>query len=54
MIGYVVFSGDISIYNGRGNGYGGMVQPSQEHVAPCVKGVDWGMGLKGLRMVAAF
>ena len=21
--------------------YGGMVQPSQQHVAPCVKGVEW-------------
>ena len=22
--------------------YGGMVQPSQQHVAPCVKDVEWG------------
>ena len=34
--------------------YRGMVQPSQQHVAPCVKGVEWGLGTKGLRMVAAF
>ena len=23
--------------------YGGMVQPSQQHLAPCVKGVEWGL-----------
>ena len=34
--------------------YGGMVQPSQQHVAPCVKGVEWGLGTRGLRMLAAF
>ena len=34
--------------------YGGMVQPSRRHVAPCVKGVEWGLGTRGLRMVAAF
>ena len=34
--------------------YGGMVQPSQQHVAPCVKGVEWGFGTRGLRIVAAF
>jgi len=34
--------------------YGGMVQPSQKHLAPCVKGVEWGFGTRGLRMVAAF
>ena len=33
--------------------YGGMVQPSQQHVTPCVKGVKWGLGTRGLRMVAA-
>ena len=26
--------------------YGGMVQPSQQHVGPCVKGVDWGLGTR--------
>ena len=31
-----------------------MVQLSQQHDAPCVKGVDWGLGTRGLRMVAAF
>ena len=24
--------------------YGVMVQTSQKHVAPCVKGVEWGLG----------
>ena len=27
----------------RNGDYGGMVQPSQQHVAPCVKGVEWGL-----------
>jgi len=31
-----------------------MVQPSQQHVAPCVKGVEWVLGMRGLRIVAAF
>ena len=31
-----------------------MVQPSQQHVAPCVKGVEWVLGTRGLRMMAAF
>ena len=34
--------------------HGGMVQPSQQHVAPCVKVVEWGLGTRGLRIVAAF
>ena len=34
--------------------YGGMVQLSQQHVAPCVKGAAWGLCTRGLRMVAAF
>ena len=34
--------------------YGGMVQANQQHVAPCVKGVEWGLGTRGLIMVAAF
>ena len=34
--------------------YGGMVQPSQHHVAPYVKQIEWGLGTKALRMVAAF
>ena len=34
--------------------YGGMVQPSQQHVALCVKGVKWKLGTRGLRMEAAF
>ena len=32
--------------------YGGMVEPSQQHVAPCVKTVEWGMGTRCLRIVA--
>ena len=34
--------------------YGGMVQPSQQHVASCVKMVEWGLGTRGLIIVAAF
>ena len=30
--------------------YGGMVQPNQQHVAPCVKVVEWGFDTRGLRM----
>ena len=30
------------------------MQPSQQHVAPCVKGVESGLSTRGLRMVAAF
>ena len=29
----------------------GMVQPSQQHVAPCVKGVEWGLDTRGFRIV---
>ena len=32
----------------------GMVQPSQQHVAPCVEGFEWGLGTRGLRTVAVF
>ena len=32
----------------------GMVQTSQQHVSPIVKGVVWGLGARGLKMVAAF
>ena len=32
----------------------GMVQPSQPHVAPCVRAVKWRLGTRGLRMLAAF
>ena len=34
--------------------YRRMVQLSQQHVAPCLKRVEWGLGTKGLRMVVAF
>ena len=27
--------------------YGGMVQPSQQHVASCVNVVEWGFGTRG-------
>ena len=26
------------------------MQPSQQHVAPCVEGVEWGLGTRGLRI----
>ena len=32
----------------------GMVQPNEQHVAPCVKEVEWGLGTRGLRIVGAF
>ena len=31
-----------------------MGQSSQQHVARCVEGVEWGLGTRDLRMVAAF
>ena len=34
--------------------YGEMVQPSQQYVAPCVKGFEWELNTRGLRIVAAF
>ena len=34
--------------------YGEMVQPSQQHVAPWVKGAECGLDTRGLRIVAAF
>ena len=30
------------------------MQPSQQHVAPCVKVVEWEFGTRGLRLLAAF
>ena len=27
--------------------YDGMVEPRQQHVAPCVKVVEWGFGTRG-------
>ena len=27
--------------------YGGMMQPSQQHTASCVRGVEWGLGTRG-------
>ena len=33
---------------------GRMMQSSQQHVAPCVKGIRWGLGTRGLRMMATF
>ena len=35
----------------RNADYGEMMQPSQQHVAPCVKGVEWGWGTRGLGML---
>ena len=34
--------------------YGVMVQPSQRHVAPCVKVVEWGLGTRSWKMLVAF
>ena len=31
-----------------------MVQPSQQHVAQCTTKVEWGLGNRGLKMVAVF
>ena len=31
-----------------------MVQPSQQHITPCVKGAEWGLGMSGFRMGADF
>ena len=36
------------------NNLRGMVQPRQQHVAPCVKGVGGGLGMRGERILAAF
>ena len=41
-------------FDERNSDYGRMVQLSQQHVAPCVRGVERGFGTRGLRMVAAF
>ena len=32
----------------------GIMQPSQQYVSPCVKGVECGWGTRGLRTVAVF
>ena len=32
--------------------YREMVQSSQQHIAPCVKGVEWGLKTRGLRLVS--
>ena len=34
--------------------YGGNGATQQQHVAPRVEEVKWGLGTRGLRMVAAF
>ena len=39
---------------GRRRGMLTIVQPSQQCVAPCVKGVGRGLGTRGLKMMAAF
>ena len=38
----------------RNADYGGMIEPSQQRVAPCVKEVAWGFCTRDLRMLAAF
>jgi len=30
-----------------------MVKPGQQHVAPCVKVVEWGLSKRGLKIVPA-
>ena len=47
-------SGGISGEEEGNSDFGGIVQPSQQHVAPCVKRVECGLGTRGLRMLAAF
>ena len=49
--------GNMKEFGGEKEGnadYGAMVQPSQQHIAPCMKVVEWGLGTRGLRMLAAF
>ena len=29
----------------------GMIQPSQQYLAPCIKVVEWGLGTRGLRVL---
>ena len=38
----------------RNADYGRIVQHSQQHVAPCIKWIEWGLGTRSLRIVAAF
>ena len=45
--------GNVEEFEGNAD-YGGMVQPSQQYVAPGVEVVEWGFGTEGLRMLAAF
>ena len=42
------------ILGGGGGNFKYWLQSSQQHVAPCVNGVECGLGMRGLRMVAAF
>ena len=46
--------GRISREEERNVEYMGIVHPSQQHVAPCVKEIEWGLGTRGFRMLAAF
>ena len=49
--------GEYERISGRWGGnadYGGMMQSSQQHVAPCVIGIEWGLGTRGFRMLVAF
>ena len=41
-------------YEGRKKGILTSVQQTQQHFAPCVKWVEWGLEVRGLRMVPAF
>ena len=46
--------GIISVEEERSVDYRGMVQPSEQHFAPCVKVVELGLGTSGLKILAAF
>ena len=41
--------GGMRVEEQRKADYGGIVQPSQQHVAPCVKAVEWGSDTRGLK-----
>ena len=58
---HIIKRGEVNGEYGRISGeeegnadYGGMVQHSQQHVVPSIKGFEWGLGTRGLRIAAAF
>ena len=40
-------NGGIGVEEQGNANYRGMMQPSQQQVAPCVKGIEWGLGTTG-------